>query len=93
MPEKQNVANQDSRSKEDQLESFFRDFTTNMCNILQGCLADQFPVMDQKLREQFLRNTKTLKRNIYKMFALDWEKGRRDMKEKPGIPGSSKENA
>lgn len=76
------MADKNDYSQEDQVEFYFRNFTTSICNILQSCLADQFPVMDQKLREQFLREQKTLKRNMYKIFDLDWSKGKRDTKGK-----------
>ena len=69
-------------TEEEQVEFYFRNFTTSICNILQSCLTDQFPVMDQKLREQFLREQKTLKRNMYKIFDLDWNKDKRETKGK-----------
>ena len=67
----------EEKSIEVQLEDHFRDCTTDVCNLLQSCLADQFPVMDKKVRAHFLKSIKRLKRRLYDLFELDWEKGKR----------------
>lgn len=62
---------------EKHVETHFRRFNTATCDLMEGMLKDQFPIMFEKLKKIFLRESKNLKYQIYKDGELSWEEGKR----------------